>query len=337
MKLLSNIWFKCPACQKKLVVDRSAGGMRADCPECGKKIPIPESSTACPNWVKTAGLAGAQFALIILALAIGWRLARHDSQQPMVSRGDHSPVQTISGPVTAEEDFRAVDDDQGNGVDLKLLEAHSDLQGRYDRLIEWMLENYRGRYPLPERLVNRLRISPLNDDGDVHPDLVEMLKINDQEKAMIRDVFEYVLGNFKAAEAERARITENQPDRITFMIPHYPEIGAELKEDMHLAVESTLGSARFDRMMDVAGAEMRETFHYYGEASRTLTFEIIRPKNPGDHPPYVLIRDGWVIPEGESMRLTKITETAVLNELPSAYEAYTSWLPETMLVPSVTP
>ena len=93
----------------------------------------------------------------------------------------------------------------------------------------------------------------------------------------------------------------------------------------------------FDRLVDVSGQELRERFHYYGEASRTLTFEIVQPQKPGDHPPYVLIRDGWVVPEGESVRLTKITETAVSQTLPSAYREYADWLPETLLKHTATP
>jgi len=43
-----------------------------------------------------------------------------------------------------------------------------------------------------------------------------------------------------------------------------------------------------------------------------------------------LIRDGWVVPEGDSVRQTRITETAVMK-LPEAYRDYRDWLPDHLL------
>jgi len=324
-----NIWFLCPACEKKLVVGAQAAGLRAECPECGEKIPIPTRSTVWPTWLKKIGVFAAQVLVVVIAAFAGWQFAVSGAEDHDTF-GAASSVSTNASPAGTEESamVRPVSPDPVD-VNTQLLGEHVELQGKYNRMVQWMLENYRGKYPLPERLVERLRISPLTEENDVHPDLVEMLRMTDEEKTLVQDIFNYVRAGFDTAELERVQVTERQENRITFSIPNYPDLGSGLKEDLFLALESTLGSSRFDRMVDVAGEEMRERFHYFGEASRTLTFEVIQPNNPGDHPPYVLIRDGWVIPEGESIRLTKVTETAITT-LPTAYHAYADWLPDTV-------
>lgn len=321
-----NIWFYCPACEKKLVVGIEAGGFRADCPECGNNIPIPSQSTAYPNWVKKAAAISIQILLVLGGIGIGWRVAvgRHESDRVVETAAKTAAVEPVkvAPPETVQKNT-------AEDINHALLAEHVELQGKFNKMVQWMIDNYRGKYPLPERLVDRLRITPLNENNEVNPDLVEMLKLNDQEKAMVQDIFDYVRENITSAELDNALITDQHPDRITFSIPTYSDQGLALKEDLYLTLENTLGSPRFDRMVDVAGEDMREQFNYYGEAARTLTFEIIRPQKEGDHPPYLLIRDGWVVPEGDSVRLTKVTEKAVTT-LPDHYQAYKEFFPENL-------
>ncbi len=330
----TNIWFFCPACDKRLVVDVQAGGYRADCPECGKNIPIPTRSTAWSPAMKRVGLYAGQAALIALAITIGWWFAApgpaEDPPAVAVARVPSAAADAKAEPVAAvapeSEEAPAVSD---RAVHRQLLEDHAALQGRYNKMLQWMVDNYRGKYPLPERLVGRLRLAPLTENGEVHPDLIEMLRLSDDEKGLVQDVMVYVGDRMRQMEQERARVAEQSDTRITFSVPPFAEAGGELREDLYLALESTLGEHRFDRMVEVAGESMRETFHYFGEAARTLTFEVIFPATPGAHPPYLLIRDGWIVPEGESVRLTRVTETAV-TELPERYLPYREWLPESV-------
>ena len=324
-----NIWFLCPACDKKLVVGAEAAGYRSACPECGRNIPIPMRSTAWPKWVRTAALYAAHMAALTSCIAAGWWWASRDADATAgKGEAERRPAAEAPAATAASTSSTAVaETEPAAGGESDLRSQHRDLQGRYNKLVNWMIDNYRGKYPLPERLVDRLRIAPVDDTLDVHPDLVEMLRITPQEKALIKDIFDYVRTNLSEAEMDQALITEQKPERITFSIPPYPEVGRQLREDLYASLEQTLGTPRFDRMVDVAEEEMRASFGYFGEAQRTLTFEVIYPAREGDHPPYVLIRDGWVMPDGDSVRLTKVTETAV-TELPVTYRTYGDWLPE---------
>jgi hypothetical protein len=325
-----NIWFNCPACDKKLVIGVEAGGFRADCPECSKNIPIPMRSTAYPTWVKKAAVIALQVAIVAAVSGIGWWLAVSGKESETMVAAEITNRNTIApSPVVQSEEQVVPPANEAVEINQALLAENAELEGKFNKMVQWMVDNYRGKYPLPERLVNRLRITPLNENNEINPDLIEMLHMTDQEKSMVQDVFDYVRENISATELDNALITDQKPDQITFSIPTYADKGLALKEDLYLTLENTLGSPRFDRMVDVAGQDMREQFNYFGEASRTLTFEIVRPQKEGDHPPYLLIRDGWVVPEGDSVRLTKVTEKAV-TELPESYQAYKEFFPENL-------
>jgi len=325
-----NIWFNCPACDKKLVIGIEAGGFRADCPECAKNIPIPLRSTAYPTWVKKASVIALQVAIVAAVSGIALWLAVSGKDSESLAEADIPTRESITpAPVVQSEEPSAPSENEAVEINQALLAENAELEGKFNKMVQWMVDNYRGKYPLPERLVSKLRITPLNENNELNPDLIEMLKMTDQEKVLVQDIFDYMRENITETELDNALITDQKPDQITFSIPTYTDKGLALKEDLYLTLENTLGSPRFDRMVDVAGQDMREQFHYFGEASRTLTFEIVRPQKEGDHPPYLLIRDGWVVPEGDSVRLTKVTEKAV-TQLPQSYQAYKEFFPENL-------
>lgn len=325
-----NIWFLCPSCGQKLVVDHTAAGYRADCPHCRRNIPIPLHSTATPGWFKTAALYATH--VLLLAGGIGGGLWYAGRSAPTETPSE--PERTRTAPVAAAPAAVAPDapatEAPAQAINQELMDENIALKGKYDKMAQWVLDNFRGKYPLPERLVARLRITPMDESLAVNGELAEILRMTDEEKALVQDVFNFVRTSITEAELDRALITEQDDNKITLSIPTYPEVGEGLREDLYMTLEDTLGAARFDRMMDVTGPEMDQQFHYFGQASRTLTFEVIHPQPGETFSPYLLIRDGWIVPDGESVRLTKVTETAV-TELPASYKAYQPHIPETVI------
>jgi len=324
-----NIWFLCPSCAQRLVVDHTAAGYRADCPHCRRNIPIPLHSTTTPGWFKTVVLYGTHVILLAGGIVGGlWYAGRSASSEdaaeaipvvvaPKVESASDAPVEPVA-------------DTPAQAINQQLVDENLALKGKYDKMAQWVLDNFRGKYPLPERLVARLRITPMDESLAVNGELAEILRMTDQEKLLVQDVFNFVRASITEAELDRALITEQSDNKITLSIPTYPEVGEGLREDLYMTLEDTLGAARFDRMMDVTGPELDQQFHYFGQASRTLTFEVIHPQPGESFSPYLLIRDGWVVPDGESVRLTKVTETAV-TELPASYKAYQPHIPETVI------
>ena len=208
----TKIWFFCPACDEKLVIDRASAGQRVDCPECAKRIPVPTRSNALPNGLVKAGVYGSQI-LILLALAgfVWWQINADDEMQ-MASTVSSTLVASEAKPLAV-----AVNEGEAapRDVNQQLLNDHAKLQDRYNSMLTWMMDNYRGKFPLPERLVKRLQIVPLDDKGEISADLAEVLKLSDDEKTQMMDVIKYVRANLEYTERERARITEQTDSRVT--------------------------------------------------------------------------------------------------------------------------
>ncbi len=326
-----NIWFKCPSCGHKLVVDRTAAGYRADCPHCFRNIPIPLASTTTPTWFRQAALYASHVLLLAGGIGAGiwYASSRHEDMPPSVEQAADETAASQPA-VVAETAIAQPKASAADEVNQQLLNEHLDLQGKYDKMVRWMIENYRGKYPLPENLVERLRIPPVNEALEVNPELTQLLRLSPEEKSKVQDVFNYIRTHITDAELERATIGEMTKDRITLNIPPYADVGEGYREDLYLTLEETLGGARFDRLIDVTGTELEQSFNYFGKAARNLTFEVIYPRAGEKFSPYLLIRDGWVIPDGDSVRLTKVTETAVTS-IPDSYKAYQDHLPENVI------
>lgn len=329
-----NIWFRCPACDGKLVVDAVAAGMRATCPECASDIPVPRHSTMMPSWLKDTALYSAVALLLAVAAGGGVWVALNAAEATNTPAGLQVAASVATPPSNSRADAGDMPEDSVQDRsrvegELKraLEEENRDLNRRYEELTRWMIENYRGKYPLPERLVESLRLDTVTETGEVSPDLVEILRLTGEEKAQVQGVIDYARALIRQTERDLVTVKEQSELRISYEVPVFPGVGQILRDEIFYSLENTLGAPRFDRMLDVAGESMREELHYYGEASRTLTFEIVMPANEGDHPPYLLIRDGWMVPDGESVRISKVKETAALG-LPENYRDYRDWIPD---------
>jgi hypothetical protein len=202
------------------------------------------------------------------------------------------------------------------------------IQSQYDDLMQWILDNVRGTYPVPERLVDRLDVAPMNEAFEVNDDLVELLRLEPGEVSLMNDAFQFTRETQVAFEQELVEVEVVDSSLARLRIPPYPEEGEALREDLYLALEATLGPARMDRMIDVSETQLRRQFNHFGRAERSLAFEVIETPD-GSIPPYLLIRDAWTTSDDPSTRRTEATETAVF-ELPPSYAEFTPWLPETI-------
>ncbi|MGA1193500.1 MAG: hypothetical protein ACO3ZG_03855 [Kiritimatiellia bacterium] len=326
-----NIWFRCPACDGRLVVDSTVAGRRATCPECANDIPVPLHSTMLPAWLRDGAVYAAVALLLAGAAATGsWIAFSARETKAAIDQAQESSLlleNTLSNKPNLIENKTPASDAKSVTRDPELERENSELTRRYDELTRWMIENYQGKYPLAERLVDSLRLDTVTESGEVSPDLVEILRLTDEEKAQVQSVIDYTRSLVRQAERDLVTVTGQSELSISYEVPVFPEVGKIMRDDMFYSLEHAIGAPRFDRMLDVAGESMREEMHYFGEASRTLTFEIVLPANDGDHPPYLLIRDGWMVPDGDSVRVTTVKETAAMG-LPDNYRDYRDWIPD---------
>lgn len=289
-------------------------------------------SRALRTWGRRFGLAAGSVALLALGVGLGlWagRDAGGRDTSPAESAGPDRSAKVLAGhPAASPETAPSIDPIPDLAHENRRLEqARQTLQQQYNDLTRWILDNVRGKFPVPDRLVGAMRLTPMNPDLNVNRDLVELLNLEPEEVAMLQDAMHYTLGSLYELEQALVRVESINERQAVLRVPPYPEQGQAAKEDLYLALEATLGPARMDRLVDVTEEEMARQFNHFGQGDRTLAFEVIDLQDEGI-PPYLLIRDTWVLSEGDSVRKSEITETAVFT-VPPGYETFLPWLPET--------
>jgi hypothetical protein len=332
---VTEIYFRCTACRRRLAIGASGAGHLVECPSCSASLQVPQASTIlAPDRLRLVWITGSTALGLALLAGAGWRLW----QQPAPTSMEPNRVvaaaarQAASGPGhAAEVKAGALAPDVAR---LQVLEkenrellAASRASGKqYEELANWVLKNMRGRFPLKDQFVSKLKFSPLTEEFAVHPDVADFLDLNENEQGLLNDAFAY--GRSSLAEIESAFITVTQasPDRVTLHIPPFEKEGGALRDDLYGALESVLGRPRFDRLIDVSEEELAKNYHYFGAAARTMIFQLTESENPKD-PPYLVIKDGWIIPSGQDRRTIQATESAV-RELPATYASYLAWLPD---------
>ncbi len=208
---------------------------------------------------------------------------------------------------------------------LKLKEENRDLQNRMVAILNWILANFRGKYPLPETYMSKLQITPVTEDFKLHPDAAKLFKVTPVEEGKINDVLAYAEKYLADIESAIITVTNPRPDKFILHIPTFTEEGKKLQEDLYAALEITLGPDRFDRFLTVTEPGLKSSFGHFGEASRTMIFELVYEN--GENMPRLQIKDGWVVEVGPETRQITAEESTVTN-LPSKYIPYMAWMPE---------
>ena len=146
------------------------------------------------------------------------------------------------------------------------------LRGRLDDMLNWILDNVRGTFPMPENQMANLRVVPVDDDMAVSDDLVQLLRLGDEEVDRLDAAFMGTRAVLQDLEAENIAVAEPAENQVVLNIPPYAEEGGLLREELYGELKKTLGAARFDRFLQVAGTGLEESFEYFGEVDRTLLF-----------------------------------------------------------------
>lgn len=312
--------------------DPGSAGRLVECPSCGSSMLVPARSLLLPPAVRRRlgiALGAGLLAVILVGFAVRL-LSSPDNLPPAVTwaQGDATPTTTRAAVSTNAEALAATRPSDA-GPALQELEArHRKLGRQYEELANWVLNNMRGRFLLKERFVKKLNLPSVTDGFGLHPDMMEFLEVSPKEQDLLEDALDYGLSSMAALESRFLSVTQKAPEHVALYIPPYEREGAAMQQDLYRAMETVLGADRFDRLLDTGETDLIKRYHYFGTAARTMTFVLTAPEDASEQP-YLLIRDGWVIPDGPGKRSIQVAETAV-RELPRDYLPYLSWLPEYM-------
>lgn len=340
MEPAGELFFRCTACRRKLAVDARAVGHLVDCPNCKASLRVPEQSTI-PDPIVTRRRRAFAFVAIgfFVCGAGGWLLA---TAAPMVApaflqrdaatgtRNEATAALAMAGGATRS---RSAAGSAAEAAPSALREYETlqrqnrAISRQYEDLANWVLDNLRGRFLLKQQHLARLRFAPVTEDFSVNPELADFLTVNSHESTLMNDVFQYSRSQLLGLQQAHLSATQETPSSVTLYIPPFEREGTGLRDDLYGALQTVLGADRFHRFLEVGEQELTRSYDYFGAAARTMVFELVQDPQSPSRKPYVLIKDGWVIPQDESKRTTETSEEAV-TELPKRYSSYLSWLPD---------
>lgn len=210
---------------------------------------------------------------------------------------------------------------------FRLQMENARLRGRLDDMLNWIMDNVRGTFPLPEGQMANLRLMPVDTNMAVSADLAELLRLNDEEIDRLDAALIGTRSVLQELETENISVDQPAENQVVLNIPPYAEEGQLVREELYGELKKTLGTARFDRFLQVAEAGLEEKFEYFGEVDRTLEFEAVQDAASGDS--QLFVRDERVVPSKDDPLRQDITASErIVTELPNEYYAYWNWLPD---------
>lgn len=334
-----EIYFRCTACRRRLAIESSAAGQVVDCPNCRASLLVPNESTTT-NPIAARRRAAIAFVLLgFLGCGFaGWLIAGGPTPQPTGASTSASVAVNAGGaklnaPPSRHgvAEMEAAREQSADGAEMQreneqLQFANRAMSKQYEELANWVLRNLKGRFLLKQEHVGRLRFEPVNEEFELNADLADFLTASSEETGLMNDVFQYSHSMLLDLQKSVLTATQDAPARVTLFIPPFEREGAAVRDDLYGALQTVLGSERFDRLLQVSQKDLAKAYDYFGSAARTMVFEVVPDPRPSAAP-FLLIRDAWAIPQDASRRTTESYEEAV-TRLPERYNAYLAWLPD---------
>ena len=285
-----------------------------------------------------AGLLAVALLASVMVL-VSWLAAAPDSGTPAAAPAVSSvrpPAPAPSAPPSrtaapaAPVPAAAPPQPPGDPLERKAFQLEMEnarLRSRLDDMLNWILENVRGTFPLPEAQMANLRLKPVDENLAVSDDLAQLLRLNEEEIGRLDTAFSGTRAVLQDLETENIAVDQPSETQVVLSIPPYQEEGELVREELYGELEKTLGPARFSRFLQVAEPGLEEQFEYFGRADRTLEFEALQDAATGA--PQLFVRDERVVPsKDDPLRQDIIAVEQIVTELPEQYQPYWSWLPE---------
>ncbi len=210
---------------------------------------------------------------------------------------------------------------------FRLEMENAKLRGRLDDMLNWILDNVRGTFPLPDHQMANLRVVPCDTNMEVSADLAEVLRLDDAEIDHLGTAFIGTRAVLQELETEKISVDQPAEKQVVLTIPPYAEEGQLVREELYVELKRALGPARFDRFLQIAEAGLEEQFEHFGEVDRTLAFEEVTDAVSGAA--QLFVRDERVLPSKDDPLRQDITASErLVTELPDEYYAYWNWLPD---------
>ncbi len=207
----------------------------------------------------------------------------------------------------------------------KRLEMENEaLRNQLQALLRWILDNFQGRYPIPEHLVGRLDMPAVTDEFRVHDDLAALLRLTPAERERLDDAFRVARAMADEAEARVLQATMPTASELVVEIPPHEAAGEEVRRHLMAALETALGTNRAPWAAAAAGRDLDRRFGGFGRDHRTVRFELVYREDA--EAPWIRVRDERVRVDEEGRRRRESVEMEAAR-LPAEYESLVNRLP----------
>ena len=248
---------------------------------------------------------------------------------PSAASAARAPAATGAKPAAVPAPATVSEADRLARRSFQLEMENARLRGRLDDMLNWILDNVRGTFPLPEGQMANLQVAPVDTNLATSGDLAELLRLNDEEIDRLDAAFLGTRSVLQELETENISVDRPSESQVVLNIPPYAEDGQLVREELYNELKKTLGAARFDRFLQVAETGLDEQFEYFGEADRTLQFETLQDEQSGEA--QLFVRDERVRPSKDDPLRQNITASErIVTELPAEYYFYWNWLPDSV-------
>jgi len=237
------------------------------------------------------------------------------------------PPAEPTAPAAAPDAARAAPEDEIRAeTERARLQSENDkLREQLAALLQWIMDNFRGKYPLNEQMLERLHLQAVGPEIALHPEVIDFLNISPAEQSRINDALYYARIAITLLEQQRMRWERTSPDAAQVEIASFPEDGERLREHLYAALDQALGPVRSERFLRTAGSSLETNYSYFGRADRRLAFSLDR-SDPAA--PRMNIRDEWTRTDGDGRRRTEAVEFTV-EDIPDTYKPYLQQLLDT--------
>lgn len=273
---------------------------------------------------------------ILLSIAISAGLLQWDQHRGantlqgtnIVTEQTDAVQTTQKDPTPSAEQLRAKQESVKLRMEKRISQLDQEneaLRGQMTDLLNWILTNVRGRYPVREQDLGHLKLPVINEDFELDDSLSDFLKLSTDEIFLVEDAFQFTRAKLRVLQDANMEWIQDTPNQIVMNIQSFPESGSQLKKDLDQALEASIGQDRLERLQTVSNDTLKETFDHFGQASRTLIFEM--RNNPATGQPSLVINDAWFDEQNPDQLVYTESEIAV-EALPEKYRDFEIYLTE---------
>lgn len=204
-------------------------------------------------------------------------------------------------------------------------QANAELKSQLSDVLNWILTNIRGRYPLQESDLSHLQLPLVDEQFSIHPSLADFLQVSADERFLVDDALEFTRTDLRILQDRYLSISTPAPNQLYIQIKPFRDEGLALREDLLAALEVTLGKDRSERFQTVAGRALEESFDFFGQAERTLLFEVIEEPQHGLS--RLIVNDGW-FDDRDPAALAYAEKEITVEKMPNRYRDFSIYLPK---------